>query len=70
VYGEPAVSYVSDQTPMLTYLNTHMAIDQLRNKLSSADRIGPKVRQKGWVAKVRESKGLGYYQSCALSVQH
>lgn len=43
MFGDPAVAYVSDQTPMLTYLNTHMAIDQLRDKLVAADRIGPKV---------------------------
>ena len=38
--------YVSDVTPMIIYLNAHMAVDQMRTKSESEGKIGTKVRQK------------------------
>ena len=46
VCGEPQVMYVSDVTPMIIYLNAHMAVDQMRTKSESEGKIGTKVRQK------------------------
>ena len=43
VRGVPAVSYVSDQTPMMVYINTHVAVDQIRHRNQLTDKIGVKV---------------------------
>lgn len=43
VRGTPVVSYISDQTPMLVYINTHVAIDQIRHRNQLLDKIGAKV---------------------------
>lgn len=43
VVGSPDISYTSHETPMVMYLNTSMAIDQLRGKAEQAGRIGAKV---------------------------
>ena len=37
------MSYHSEETPMIMYLNAHTAIDQLRTKYATEDRVGPKV---------------------------
>ena len=39
------MSYLSDQTPMIMYINAHVAIDQIRYRNQKADKIGAKVRQ-------------------------
>lgn len=43
ICGEPEVTYMSDVTPMIIYLNAHMAVDQMRTKNESEDKIGAKV---------------------------
>lgn len=43
IRGTPAVSYLSDQTPMIMYINAHVAIDQIRYRNQKADKIGAKV---------------------------
>ena len=44
ICGEPKVTYVSDITPMIVYLNAHMAVDQMRTKNESEGKIGAKVK--------------------------
>ena len=46
VVGSPDIAYTSHETPMVMYLNTSVAIDQLRGKAELAGRIGAKVG--GW----------------------
>lgn len=46
VFGEPEVAYLSDATPMVMYLNAHMAVDQMRTKNEAEGKIGAKVRKK------------------------
>lgn len=45
VTGELEVSYISGETPMVIYLNVHMAIEQMRQKVEKQNdsSIGPKV---------------------------
>lgn len=45
VTGELEVGYVSSETPMVVYLNVHMAIEQMRQKVEKEGKntIGPKV---------------------------
>ena len=46
VLGELEVGYISAETPMIIYLNVHMALEQMRQKVEkqqSAIKIGPKV---------------------------
>ena len=44
VTGQPDVAYISDETPMVMYLNAHVAIDQLRHRNEREGKIGAKVR--------------------------
>lgn len=46
ICGEPEVTYMSEETPMLMYLNAHMAIDQMRAKNETEGKIGAKVRSR------------------------
>lgn len=41
--GTPEVAYVSCETPMVLYLNTHIAIDQVRHRASREAKMGPRV---------------------------
>lgn len=43
VEGEPIVMYVSEETPMVMYLNSHIAVDQLRHSREQEGKIGPRV---------------------------
>ena len=43
VCGEPEVTDMSEETPMLMYLNAHMAVDQMRTKNETEGKIGAKV---------------------------
>lgn len=43
VEGEPQVIYVSEETPMVMYLNSHIAIDQLRHRREQEGKTGPRV---------------------------
>ncbi len=43
VRGVPAVAYVSDQTPMMVYINAHVAIDQIRHRNQQTNKISVKV---------------------------
>lgn len=36
---------MSEETPMLIYLNAHMAVDQMRTKNETEGKIGAKVRR-------------------------
>ena len=45
VEGEPQVVYISEETPMVMYLNTHIAVDQLRHCREKEGQIGPRVSQ-------------------------
>ena len=39
------MAYASPETPMVLYLNTHIAIDQVRHRASREGKMGPRVRQ-------------------------
>ena len=43
--GSPLVAYQSDDTPMLTYINTHAALEQMRNAANSTLFIAPPVSE-------------------------
>lgn len=43
VKGVPTVAYVSDLSPMLVYVNAHVAVDQIRHRNQQMGKIGPKV---------------------------
>jgi polyribonucleotide 5'-hydroxyl-kinase len=43
VEGEPQVIYVSEDTPMVMYLNSHIAVDQLRHRREQEGQTGPRV---------------------------
>ena len=43
VEGEPQVIYLSEETPMVMYLNTHIAVDQLRHGREQQGAPGPRV---------------------------
>lgn len=43
VEGEPQVIYISEETPMVMYLNSHIAVDQLRHRREHEGNIGPRV---------------------------
>lgn len=43
VEGEPQVIYISEETPMVMYLNSHIAIDQLRHRREHEGHTGPRV---------------------------
>ena len=52
VCGEPDVTYMSDEdTPMLMYLNAHMAVNQIRTKNEAEGKIGAKVRSNTFARK-------------------
>lgn len=52
VCGEPDVTYMSDEdTPMLMYLNAHMAVNQIRTKNEAEGKIGAKVRSNPFARK-------------------
>lgn len=40
----PQVAYVSKDTPMLLYLNTHAALEQMRKQAERENERGPRVR--------------------------
>ena len=42
--GNTEVAYTSTETPMVTYVNTHAALEQMRVKAESDDTRGPRVR--------------------------
>jgi len=44
VTGLPDHAYISHDTPMVMYLNAHIAIDQLRHRNEREGKIGAKVR--------------------------
>ncbi|XP_065919464.1 polyribonucleotide 5'-hydroxyl-kinase Clp1-like [Dysidea avara] len=41
--GSPEVAYISRETPMVLYLNTHIAVDQIRHRASREGKMGPRV---------------------------
>lgn len=41
--GEPDVAYVSDETPMTTYLKTHAVLEGRRMEAEKSQGFGPKV---------------------------
>ncbi|KAK7922096.1 hypothetical protein WMY93_008998 [Mugilogobius chulae] len=43
LYGKPEVAYVSKDTPMLLYLNTHAALEQMRKQAEKDNERGPRV---------------------------
>ncbi|KAM6952039.1 polyribonucleotide 5'-hydroxyl-kinase Clp1 isoform 2-T3 [Lycodopsis pacificus] len=43
LYGKPEVAYVSKDTPMLLYLNTHAALEQMRKQAERDNERGPRV---------------------------
>jgi polyribonucleotide 5'-hydroxyl-kinase len=43
VLGRPEVSYLSEETPMVMYLNLHIAVDQRRYQAEKEDKMGPRV---------------------------
>lgn len=44
ISGPPEWSYVSKETPMIMYLNLHMALEQMRQKVENTESdIGPRV---------------------------
>lgn len=65
VVGNPDIVYTSNATPMVMYLNTNMAIDQLRGKAEQAGRIGAKVMVAG-PTDVGKSTLCTYLLNCAV----
>lgn len=43
VIGTFSVEYVANETPMTSYLNTHLALEQLRRKAAAENELGPRV---------------------------
>ncbi|MCJ1304751.1 Cleavage polyadenylation factor subunit clp1 [Hypocenomyce scalaris] len=43
VIGECLVEYIAEENPMISYANTHFALDQLREKATLEGREGPRV---------------------------
>ena len=43
VVGVPLVIYLSEETPMVMYLNSHVAIDQLRHRRKGEGKTGARV---------------------------
>lgn len=41
--SSPQVAYVSKDTPMLLYLNTHAALEQMRKQAERDNESGPRV---------------------------
>uniref|UniRef100_A0A1A8BQZ8 Cleavage and polyadenylation factor I subunit 1 n=1 Tax=Nothobranchius kadleci TaxID=1051664 RepID=A0A1A8BQZ8_NOTKA len=50
LYGKPEVAYVSKDTPMLLYLNTHAALEQMRKQAERDNERGPRVSVPGTVS--------------------
>ena len=46
--GNLEVGYISGETPMVVYLNVHMALEQMRQKIEKESKklVGPKVNAK------------------------
>eukprot|EP00041_Stephanoeca_diplocostata_P007120 m.98242 g.98242 ORF g.98242 m.98242 type:complete len:182 (-) comp16740_c1_seq13:1226-1771(-) len=43
VTGSPESAYISYETPMVTYINTHAALEQLREVAKATDKPAPRV---------------------------
>lgn len=43
VKGKPTVDYVADEAPMQSYLNVHIALEQLREIATERGEEGPRV---------------------------
>ena len=43
VEGVPKVIYVLDETPMVSYINAHAAMDKLRHSAKEKNTLGPRV---------------------------
>lgn len=41
--GKTEVAYVSKETPMVMYVNTHAAMEQMREKAEAENTRGPRV---------------------------
>ena len=41
--GQTEVAYISKETPMVVYLNTHVALEQMRQKAEKEMTRGPRV---------------------------
>ena len=41
--GRTEVAYVAKETPMVMYINTHAALEQMREKAESDNTRGPRV---------------------------
>lgn len=41
--GQFSVEYTANETPMTSYLNTHLALEQLRQKMKKEKELGPRV---------------------------
>jgi len=44
--GQVEVAYISTETPMVMYLNLHMALEQMREQADKPDKqeLGPRVK--------------------------
>lgn len=52
--SSPQVAYVSKDTPMLLYLNTHCALEQMRKQAEEDNERGPRV----WFIKTTSDKWI------------
>lgn len=43
VTGKPSTEYVSDETPMVSYMNLHLAFEQMRLKATMTTRNSPSL---------------------------
>ncbi|KAG1471845.1 hypothetical protein G6F56_001894 [Rhizopus delemar] len=43
INGQFSVEYIANETPMTSYLNTHLALEQLRQRLKAEKELGPRV---------------------------
>lgn len=46
IMGQVEVAYISTETPMVMYLNLHMALEQMREQADKPDKqeLGPRVK--------------------------
>lgn len=43
VKGQFSVEYIANETPMTSYLNTHLALEQFRQRMKADKELGPRV---------------------------
>ena len=65
--GKTEVAYVSKETPMVTYLNTHAALEQMRQQAEHEGTHGPRVSSKPRCTQTQSGKHFGCYSMCMVN---